>query len=119
MNSKQQSPEFKKIPPSKTEPQTQDVLAKLEHYGLAKNLDLETEELMRRETTRRIYSQLMNWIVRVIGFIVIIALVSVAWHHLTPTGWAWLDEKQLTSLRTFLLSGAVISAVTIHIQRIL
>jgi hypothetical protein len=41
-----------------------------------------------------------------------IALVFVAWHYLMPAKWAWLSDAQLSTIVTFLSSGAVTGAAS-------
>jgi hypothetical protein len=36
-----------------------------------------------------------------------IGIVVIAWHYLMPEKWAWLSDSQLTTVKTFLASGAV------------
>ena len=59
----------------------------------------------------------MNWVVRVIVFVLVVAILIVAWHHLLPESWRWLDADDLSGIMTFLFSGAVISAVSLHVQK--
>ena len=69
------------------------------------------------ESLRKIYSEGINWIVRSIIFIIIVILLVVTWHHLTPESWRWLDASDLAKLHSVLFSGAVVSAITMHLNK--
>ena len=49
--------------------------------------------------------------------VAIVAVLVVAWHHLTPKEVHWLSEEQLSDIKTFLFSGAIVGAVSTYIQR--
>ena len=47
--------------------------------------------------------------------ITLFSIIAVGWHYLTP--WPWLSEAQLTGLRTYVFSGAVVAAVGGYLRR--
>ena len=49
--------------------------------------------------------------------VLIMAIVIVAWHYLAPERLRWLAEDDLSDLLSFIFSRAVISALSLHIQR--
>ena len=48
-----------------------------------------------------------------------IAIFAVAWHFLAPAKWSWLDEAQLTAVKTYVFSGAVIAAISGYMRKYL
>ena len=46
-----------------------------------------------------------------------LSIVALAIHFLTP--WGWLDPNQLTALKTYVFSGAVVAAITGYIRKYL
>ena len=90
-----------------------------EAEALTTQIDLEekTNKHRRAEKFRDLFSRGIQWLIRIVIFVMVVTLLVVAWHHLTPAHWHWLTTDQLADLRTFIFSGAVISAVTTHIQR--
>ena len=104
-------------------PSRPDDLATKEEEAVAsgsletQNLEKQRNAHRRGERFRELFSLGMQLLFGTIILITIIAVLVVAWHHLTPEKYAWLSEDQLQQIRTFLFSGAVISAVSSHIQR--
>lgn len=96
-----------------------DHVSAKEDEAIAADIDLEqrTNTHRRRERFRDLFWSGTQWFVRTIIFVTILIVLVVAWHYVMPTGWGWLTEDQLGHLRTFIFSGAVISAVSSHIQR--
>ena len=66
-------------------------------------------EHRRSERLRDYIHGAMLGVVLVIGVLIGIAIVVVAWHHLVPESWCWLSGTQLGVLETFLFSGALVS----------
>lgn len=73
--------------------------------------------IKRTESLQKIYGIGINWIVRSIIVIIIFIFVVVTWHHLTPESWHWLDDTDLSKLHSVLFSGAVVSAITMHLNK--
>ena len=94
-----------------------DRAEKEEEAVARRNLEKQHNAHRRGERFREIFSTGMQSLFVTMIAITIIAVLVVAWHHLTPEKYAWLSEDQLQQIRTFLFSGAVISAVSSHIQR--
>ena len=96
-----------------------DGLARKEEMAQAKNINMgrRTRAHDRAEQLRDMYGSGLNWIVRIMVLVLIMAIVIVAWHYLAPERLRWLAEDDLSDLLSFLFSGAVISAVSLHIQR--
>ena len=97
-----------------------------EEQSLSENQAAESGDLERstRRNEHRRRERLRDWLAAgVLGLIaLVIAVTAVAigalgWHYLAPTVWAWLSEEQLKAVRTFIFSGAVISAVSTHVTR--
>ena len=92
-----------------------------EHIPQEELSDLEQErkrnEHKRTESFRKIYSEGINWTVRLIFGIIIAILLVVTWHHLMPEVLRWLEDEDLSRLHSVLFSGAVVSAVTMHINK--
>ena len=74
-------------------------------------------EHKRTEELRKIYGKGINLIVRSIIVIIIAILFVVTWHHLVPEYLRWLDDSDLSKLHSVLFSGAVVSAVTMHLNK--
>ena len=74
-------------------------------------------EHKRSESLRKIYGEGINWIVRFIFFIIILILFVVTYHHLMPEYWRWLDASDLAKLHSVLFSGAVVGAITMHMNK--
>ncbi len=74
-------------------------------------------EHKRTESLRKICGNGINWIVISVIVIIIVILLIVTWHHLTPESWRWLDDSDLSKLHSVLFSGAVVSAVTMHLNK--
>ena len=74
-------------------------------------------EHLRTESIRNLYVNSLKWIVRSIVGVILIAIMVVAWHHLTPENFRWLGETDLSDLHKFLFSGAIVSSVTLHLQK--
>ena len=68
-------------------------------------------EYNRNEKLRNIWAWCVIAFVVVSAAVLIIAVLSVAWHYLAPAQWSWLNDAQLHSVRSFLFSGAVVGAV--------
>ena len=90
-----------------------------EEESFKRQLDIEkeTNRHRRSERTRNLFSEGMLWLVRSLIFVTVTAVLVTAWHHLAPSNMHWLSDEQLADIRTFLFSGAVISAATSHLQR--
>lgn len=106
------SPNELKYPPS-----TDDRAEKEEEAVARRNLEKQNNAHRRGERFREFFWLCMQTLLGAIFIITLIAVCVVALHHLTPEEWAWLSDGQLQQLRTFLFSGAVISALSSHIQR--
>ena len=93
--------------------------SRAEAEALTAQIDLEekTNKHRRAEKFRDLFSSGLQRLIGIVIFVMVVTLLVVAWHHLTPAHWHWLNGDQLADLRTFIFSGAVISAVTTHIQR--
>ena len=87
-----------------------ETLKDIEHEG-------ETNKFRRSEKFRDLFWGGMRWLVGTIIVMTITVVVVVAFHHLVPESWSWLTKDQLSDLRIFLFSAAVISTVTSHLQR--
>ena len=97
-----------------------------EERALSENRAVETEDLERstRRNEHRRRERLRDWLAAgVLCLIVLMAAITalaigaLGWHYLAPAAWAWLSEEQLKAVRTFIFSGAVISAVSTHVTR--
>lgn len=117
-------PDTKEVPkpkPEELEPQSGDTQSIAEARRLEERKDIEHEEktnrIRRSERLRNLFSGGLQCLVATIIAIIIIMVVVVALHHLVPASWGWLTSDQLSDLRTFLFSAAVISTVTSHLQR--
>jgi hypothetical protein len=44
-----------------------------------------------------------------LGFIVLaVGLISFVWNELTPRSWEWMTDAQMSAVKTFFFSGAVV-----------
>ena len=94
-------------------------LASQEAEALQAKIDLsqKSKEYVRRERLSDTMSFGIVWLVRVAFVGVIAAVVSLASHYLIPESYHWLSESQLSSIKTFLFSTAVIKALLPYFQR--
>lgn len=84
---------------------TDEQLAILEQAAL-------TSEHRRVEWLRNIWFWCVCALLVMATVIVVIAIISVAWHYLAPSQWGvWLKPDQLRDVRTFLFSGAITGAL--------
>jgi hypothetical protein len=72
----------------------------------------ERNEHGRREGVRNELIFCARWLIRSVGILSIISIVIFSLHYLLPKSWHWLDQDQLSSLQTFLFSGAVVGAAS-------
>ena len=83
------------------------------------NLERSTKrnEHRRRERLRDWLAAGVPGLIVLMAAITALAIMALGWHYLAPAVWAWLSEGQLKAVRTFIFSGAVISAVSTHVTR--
>ena len=117
-------PDAREVPkpkPDELESQSDDTQSIAEARRLEERKGIEHEEetnkFRRSEKFRNLFWGGMQWLAGTIIAMTIIVVVVVAFHHLVPDSWSWLTKDQLSDLRTFLFSAAVISTVTSHLQR--
>ena len=79
--------------------------------------ELEKERIRNEHKRTESFREGINWIVRCIILIIIVILLVVTWHHLTPESWRWLDDSDLANLHSVLFSGAVVGAITMHLNK--
>ncbi len=78
------------------------------------------EEQSRRGEHRRserFRDQVANVAVAVIWILFalfVIAMLVLGWHYLAPESWGWLDQDQLSTLKTVVFSGAITSTATAY-----
>lgn len=46
-----------------------------------------------------------------------LALIFLAWHFLAPTSLHWLTDWQLTAVKAYIFSGAVVAAITGYMRK--
>ena len=87
----------------------------------AKKEQLELEQQSNRhrrtESFRDWLSRGILGIVIVAVGVIIVAILLTAWHNMAPECWRWLKSDDLQNLYSFLFSGAVVSAITLHLRR--
>ena len=76
-----------------------------------------TNEHTRSERIRDWVSRCGLLILIVIVVLIVAAIVSLGVQYLSP--WGWLDEQQLKDVRSFLVSGAVISFASAYFRKYL
>jgi len=80
----------------------------VEHVAIAISPTWQTMSRNDRQNARiTAPAAILAWFTAIL---IAIALFAVAWHHLLPENFGWLTESQLTSIQTFLFSGAVTGA---------
>ena len=124
MTQKQSPPYAREVPkpkPEELESQSDDTQSLDEAGRIEERKDIEHKaeinRFRRSERLRNLFWGRMQWLVGIIIWITGIVMVVVAIHHLAPENWGWLTSDQLSDLRTFLFSAAVISTVMSHLQR--
>ena len=60
------------------------------------------------------------WVLIVVVFVVIIlAVFTLGFHHLTPETWHWLNKNALQDIKNLVLSGAVVGFGTSYMRKYL
>ena len=92
-----------------------------DEYLVNEDLSLDQEKLAsahkRSERLLDILSLGINGFVAVILILLIVVTLVIGVHYLTPECWHWLSDDQLTALKTFVFSGAIIGNVVLYLQR--
>ena len=101
----------KRIPPADELVGGPDASAIAEAEVISRGEDLEkAAELAqheRREGARDTVARLLNFGIRVLFGIILIAGLVWAYHLLTPTCWHWLTEEQLSSIKESFFSATI------------
>lgn len=59
-----------------------------------------------------------SWGLMIVIFVSIIAtVITLTWHILAP--WDWLDPEELSTLKNFVLSGAIVGLGTSYLRKYL
>ena len=81
----------------------------------AENEFRRTQSLLDAQSRGRVlFANVLPWAALVIGGAIIITML---FHYIAPSSWAWLEESQLDKLETALASSAT-SAIIIYARRI-
>jgi hypothetical protein len=102
-------------PPSGSEPTS----GEREAAALAAGTLEEQSKKSEHQRNERLRNHTHNAIVYLIWLsfcLIVVGLLSSAWHHLLPLKWGWLSETQLSVLDTFIFSGALVSVVGRYIM---
>ena len=82
-------------------------------------LERERSEHGRDQAARKLIGYCMLALIFVVSAIILFAVISLAWHMLTPGRLHWLNDGQLGDIKNFMLSGAVVGLGTAYIRRFL
>ncbi len=110
MNKKSQTArdrEFKSVPPlpkSGDEP-----LATADAEKERRELESVESQHSRDQRTRKVVGWGMDAIIIMILLVVASALGCLGWHMLAPENWRWLSDDDISDIKSFMLSGALVS----------
>ncbi|MDQ6869142.1 MAG: hypothetical protein M3178_12355 [Pseudomonadota bacterium] len=112
---REQPNDFKRIPElagAETEPAsiTGDAEGQKEAAAVAAGTLEEESKRAEHRRTERLRNHVNRAAIAAVWLFFLLfafGIVAVAWHYLTPEKYAWLSDSQLTTLKTFLASGAI------------
>ena len=97
----------------------QDNLAETEAAVLDARIDISkrAQEHLRGEKFRNLFAWGMRFLIRTAFVMTVGAVIAFGWHHLMPEKWLWLSNNQLTAIKTFLFSSAVVGVILSYMQK--
>lgn len=94
-------------------------LAETEAAALDANIDISkrAQEHLREEKFRDLFARSMRVLIGATFVMTVGAVIAFGWHYLMPEQRHWLSNDQLTAIKTFLFSSAVVGLMLSYLQK--
>lgn len=105
------------IRPEKTpdeDARAQEELRALESQQL--EADRQRREHARQEKLRNVFAACVRSLLVLVFILVALALVSVAWHYLTPASGHWMTAEALKTVSAVLFSGTLFVFLGLYVR---
>ena len=106
------------IQPEKKPREDEQAQAEIDALNEQRKLDSDEkrQEHHRREELRAVFARGVRWLV-VLAFILLgLALLVVTWHYLAPSSLHWVEDDDLSTVRTVLFSGTLFGFLGLYVR---